>query len=285
MNFSMPVIKTKNKLTEELNKLGNNQDLGLVPTLGALHKGHASLIQKAVKENKIVVVSIFINPTQFNNKEDLDKYPKTLAADVQLISAISDEIIVFAPDVAEIYPDTVIPKIYDFEGLDKVMEGEFRDDHFNGVGTIVEELLKTVKPTRAYFGEKDFQQLRIIQKLTEIQHIPVEIIGCEIIRENHGLAMSSRNERLSEGIRLKAAFIYDTLKTAKIKFGMENALNVKDWVAKEFEKIDEFQLEYFDITDVETLTPIQNKINNVKYRAFIAVYVEDVRLIDNIALN
>ncbi|WP_367275138.1 pantoate--beta-alanine ligase [uncultured Maribacter sp.] len=285
MNFSMPVIQTKTKLTEELNKLGNNQDLGLVPTMGALHKGHASLIQKAVEENKNVVVSIFVNPTQFNNKEDLDKYPKTLAADVQLISAISDTIIIFTPNVAEIYPDTVIPKIYDFEGLDKVMEGEFRDDHFNGVGTIVEELLKTVKPTRAYFGEKDFQQLRIIQKLTEIQHIPVEIIGCEIIRENHGLAMSSRNERLSKGIRLKAAFIYETLKTAKIKFGMENALNVKDWVVKEFEKTNEFQLEYFDITDVETLTPIQNKINNVKYRAFIAVYVEDVRLIDNIALN
>ncbi|SHJ48673.1 pantothenate synthetase [Maribacter aquivivus] len=285
MNLSMPVIQTKTKLTEELNKLGNNQDLGLVPTMGALHKGHASLIQKAVEENKNVVVSIFVNPTQFNNKEDLDKYPKTLVSDVQLISAISDDIIVFAPDVAEIYPDTIIPKIYDFEGLDKVMEGEFRDDHFNGVGTIVEELLKTVKPTRAYFGEKDFQQLRIIQKLTEIQHIPVEIIGCEIVREDHGLAMSSRNERLSEKIRLKAAFIYDTLKTAKIKFGMENALNVKDWVINEFEKTDEFQLEYFDITDIETLTPIQNKINNIKYRAFIAVYVEDVRLIDNIALN
>nr|WP_282075174.1 pantoate--beta-alanine ligase [Maribacter aquivivus] len=281
----MPVIQTKTKLTEELNKLGDNQDLGLVPTMGALHKGHASLIQKAVEENKNVVVSIFVNPTQFNNKEDLDKYPKTLVSDVQLISAISDNIIVFTPDVAEIYPDTVIPKIYDFEGLDKVMEGEFRDDHFNGVGTIVEELLKTVKPTRAYFGEKDFQQLRIIQKLTEIQHIPVEIIGCEIVREDHGLAMSSRNERLSEKIRLKAAFIYDTLKTAKIKFGMENALNVKDWVINEFEKTDEFQLEYFDITDIETLTPIQNKINNIKYRAFIAVYVEDVRLIDNIALN
>lgn len=285
MNLSMPVIQTKTKLTEELNKLGNNQDLGLVPTMGALHKGHASLIQKAVEENKNVVVSIFVNPTQFNNKEDLDKYPKTLVSDVQLISAISDNIIVFTPDVAEIYPNTVIPKIYDFEGLDKVMEGEFRDDHFNGVGTIVEELLKTVKPTRAYFGEKDFQQLRIIQKLTEIQHIPVEIIGCEIVREDHGLAMSSRNERLSEKIRLKAAFIYDTLKTAKIKFGMENALNVKDWVINEFEKTDEFQLEYFDITDIETLTPIQNKINNIKYRAFIAVYVEDVRLIDNIALN
>lgn len=285
MNFSMPVIQTKTKLTEELNKIVNDNDLGLVPTMGALHKGHASLIQRAVEENKNVVVSIFVNPTQFNNKEDLDKYPKTLVADVQLISAISANIIVFAPDVAEIYPDTVIPKIYDFEGLDKVMEGEFRDDHFNGVGTIVEELLKTVKPTRAYFGEKDFQQLRIIQKLTEIEHIPVEIIGCEIVRENHGLAMSSRNERLSKRIRQRAAFIYETLKTAKIKFGMENALNVKDWVFKEFEKTDEFQLEYFDITDVETLTPIQNKINNVKYRAFIAVYVEDVRLIDNIALN
>ena len=285
MNFSMPVIQTKTKLTEELNKLGNDNDLGLVPTMGALHKGHASLIQRAVEENKNVVVSIFVNPTQFNNKEDLDKYPKTLVADIELISAISANIIVFAPDVAEIYPDTVIPKIYDFEGLDKVMEGEFRDDHFNGVGTIVEELLKTVKPTRAYFGEKDFQQLRIIQKLTEIQHIPVEIIGCEIVRENHGLAMSSRNERLSKRIRQRAAFIYETLNTAKIKFGMENAINVKDWVFKEFEKTDEFQLEYFDITDIETLTPIQNKINNVKYRAFIAVYVEDVRLIDNIALN
>ena len=285
MNFSMPVIQTKTKLTEELNKLGNDNDLGLVPTMGALHKGHASLIQRAVEENKNVVVSIFVNPTQFNNKEDLDKYPKTLVADIELISAISANIIVFAPDVAEIYPDTVIPKIYDFEGLDKVMEGEFRDDHFNGVGTIVEELLKTVKPTRAYFGEKDFQQLRIIQKLVEIQKIPVEIIGCEIVRENNGLAMSSRNERLSSTIRQNAAFIYETLKTAKHKFGMESVLNVKDWVAKQFKNSSDFKLEYFEITDVETLTPATNKNINIKYRAFIAVYVEGVRLIDNIALN
>ncbi|MGJ8714960.1 MAG: pantoate--beta-alanine ligase [Maribacter stanieri] len=281
----MLVIETKNKLTEVLSKLDDNLSLGLVPTMGALHKGHASLIQKAVNENDRVVVSIFVNPTQFNNKEDLDKYPKTLESDIKLISSISKDIIVFTPAVSEIYTDSVVPKIYDFEGLDKVMEGEFRDDHFNGVGTIVEELLTIIKPTKAYFGEKDFQQLRIIQKLTEIQHIPVEIIGCEIIREDHGLAMSSRNERLSKKIRQKAAFIYKTLQTAKNKFGMENALNVKDWVINEFQKNDEFQLEYFDITDVETLTPINNKINNVKYRAFIAVYVEDVRLIDNIALN
>tara|TARA_R110002126_G_scaffold62047_4_gene160125 strand:+ start:2981 stop:3838 length:858 start_codon:yes stop_codon:yes gene_type:complete len=285
MQFSMLVIETKNKLTEVLSKLDNNLSLGLVPTMGALHKGHASLIQKAVNENDRVVVSIFVNPTQFNNKEDLDKYPKTLESDINLISSISKDIIVFTPAVSEIYTDSVVPKIYDFEGLDKVMEGEFRDDHFNGVGTIVEELLTIIKPKKAYFGEKDFQQLRIIQKLTEIQHIPVEIIGCEIIREDHGLAMSSRNERLSKKIRQKAAFIYKTLQTAKNKFGMENALNVKDWVINEFQKNDEFQLEYFDITDVETLTPINNKINNVKYRAFIAVYVEDVRLIDNIALN
>ncbi|WP_282112183.1 pantoate--beta-alanine ligase [Maribacter stanieri] len=281
----MLVIETKNKLKEVLSKLDDNLSLGLVPTMGALHKGHASLIQKAVNENDRVVVSIFVNPTQFNNKEDLDKYPKTLESDIKLISSISKDIIVFTPAVSEIYTDSVVPKIYDFEGLDKVMEGEFRDDHFNGVGTIVEELLTIIKPTKAYFGEKDFQQLRIIQKLTEIQHIPVEIIGCEIIREDHGLAMSSRNERLSKKIRQKAAFIYKTLQTAKNKFGMENALNVKDWVINEFQKNDEFELEYFDITDVETLTPINNIINNVKYRAFIAVYVEDVRLIDNIALN
>nr|WP_245233066.1 pantoate--beta-alanine ligase [Maribacter forsetii] len=285
MNFSMPVIQTKTKLKKELNNLSNKLDLGLVPTMGALHMGHASLIKKAVDQNENVVVSIFVNPTQFNNKEDLDKYPKTIDTDIQLISAISDKIIVFTPAVSEIYPDTIVPKTYDFEGLDKVMEGEFRDDHFNGVGTIVEELLNVVQPSKAYFGEKDFQQLRIIQKLTEIQHIPVEIIGCEIVREDHGLAMSSRNERLSKNIRQKAAFIYETLKTAKNKFGTENALNLKDWVIDQFENNHDFQLEYFDITDVETLTPIKNKINNVKYRAFIAVYVEDVRLIDNIALN
>ncbi|WP_430429074.1 pantoate--beta-alanine ligase [Maribacter litoralis] len=281
----MQVIKTKNVLTEKLNELGSSLNLGLVPTMGALHQGHASLIKKAVSENDKVVVSIFVNPTQFNNLEDLNKYPKTLDADLLLISEISEDIIVFTPDVSEIYPETVIPKIYDFEGLDKVMEGEFRDDHFNGVGTIVEELLIVVHPTKAYFGEKDFQQLRIIQKLTEIRQIPVEIIGCKIVREDHGLAMSSRNERLSKEIRQKAAFIYETLKTAKNKFGTDNVLNIKDWVVNEFKRTNDFELEYFDITDVETLTPVTDKINNIKYRAFIAVYVENVRLIDNIALN
>lgn len=285
MQFSMQVIKTKKVLTEKLNNFGSSLNLGLVPTMGALHEGHVSLIRKAVEENDKVVVSIFVNPTQFNNLEDLKKYPRTLDADVLLISKISEDIIVFTPEISEIYPKTVVPKIYDFDGLDKVMEGEFRDDHFNGVGTIVEELLMVVHPTRAYFGEKDFQQLRIIQKLTEIRQIPVKIIGCDIVREDHGLAMSSRNERLSKEKRQKAAFIFETLKSAKNKFGTDNVQDIKDWVVNEFKKTKDFELEYFDITDVETLTPINNKINNIKYRAFIAVYVENVRLIDNIALN
>ncbi len=285
MNFSMLVVKTINELRSELNKIDDSSDIGLVPTMGALHQGHMSLLEKALSENKKVVVSIFVNPTQFNNSEDLEKYPKTLENDINLISTISSEIIVFAPSVSEIYNNHVKTKIYNFAGLDKVMEGEFRDNHFNGVGTIVETLFNLIKPIRAYFGEKDFQQLRIIQKLVEIQKIPVEIIGCEIVRENHGLAMSSRNERLSTTIRQNAAFIYETLKTAKYKFGMESVLKVKDWIAKQFDNNADFKLEYFEITDVETLTPAKNKNIDIKYRAFIAVYVEGVRLIDNIALN
>jgi pantoate--beta-alanine ligase len=285
MNFSMLVVKTVNELRGELDKIDDSYDLGLVPTMGALHQGHLSLIKKALSENQNVVVSIFVNPTQFNNTEDLEKYPKTLDDDVELISSISKNIIVFAPTVAEIYQDQVKTKIYDFAGLDKVMEGEFRNNHFNGVGTIVEALFSLVKPKRAYFGEKDFQQLRIIQKLVEIEKIPVEIIGCQIVREKLGLAMSSRNERLSKTIRQNAAFIYETLKTAKHKFGTESVLIVKDWVVEQFKHSTDFKLEYFEITDVETLTPINNKILNIKYRAFIAVNVEGVRLIDNIALN
>jgi pantoate--beta-alanine ligase len=285
MYFSMSVVNTKKELRGILKTIDDSSNLGLVPTMGALHKGHVSLMKKALSENQYVLVSIFVNPTQFNNTEDLEKYPKTLENDVRLISSASEDIIIFAPSVSEIYQEHIVHKNYDFAGLDKVMEGEFRENHFNGVGTIVEELLRLIKPTRAYFGEKDFQQLRIIQKLTEIKNIPVEIIGCEIVRENQGLAMSSRNERLSNTIRLKAGFIYKTLKSAKLKFGMESVLNIKDWVRKEFQDNEDLQLEYFEITDVETLTPTKKKIENIKYRAFIAVYAENVRLIDNIALN
>ncbi|WP_299434165.1 pantoate--beta-alanine ligase [uncultured Maribacter sp.] len=281
----MLVITTNLQLNTFLNSLNKKESLGLVPTMGALHKGHLSLVEKALRENQSVIVTIFVNPTQFNNKEDLEKYPNTLEKDIAQLNSLSNQITVFAPSAEEIYKNNIVTKKYDFQGLDRVMEGEFRDNHFNGVGTIVELLLNLIKPDNAYFGEKDFQQLQIIKKLTQIQDIPVSIIGCPIVREPHGLAMSSRNERLSLKTRNEASFIYETLKTAKEKFGTKSALNVKDWVTKTFLKKNTFDLEYIEISDIDTLKPIKRKQKGKKYRAFIAVYVENVRLIDNIALN
>ncbi|QWX83345.1 pantoate--beta-alanine ligase [Cellulophaga sp. HaHaR_3_176] len=281
----MQLINTKNELKDTLSViLSQSKTLGLVPTMGALHKGHLSLIEKAFNENDSLVVSIFVNPTQFNNKEDLEKYPKTLENDLSLITSVSDEIIVYTPSVEEIYAANVKAEVYNFEGLDRVMEGEFRDNHFNGVGTIVEELLTSIKPTKAYFGEKDFQQLQIIRKLVAIKNIPVEIIGCPIVREANDLAMSSRNERLPKELREKASFIYQTLLEAKNKFGTKSALDVIKWVENEFENNQNFKLEYFQISDSEDLKPVISKIKNKKYRAFIAVFADEIRLIDNIAL-
>lgn len=281
----MPVITTKKELDQRLSSLPKDGSLGLVPTMGALHQGHAALVEKAVAENRCVVVSIFVNPTQFDNREDLAKYPNTLEKDIFLLEGISGDILVFAPTSDEIYDHRVQSKTYDFGGLDKVMEGAFRNDHFNGVGTIVETLLLLVKPDKAYFGEKDFQQLQIIRKLVEKNNIPVAILGCPIVREASGLAMSSRNERLSGTLRQEASFIYKTLRTAKAEFGTKSAKYVRDWTEKQFENHPDLRLEYFEIADVDTLTPIQRKKPSVKYRAFVAVYAEGVRLIDNIALN
>ena len=208
-----------------------------------------------------------------------------MKADINLISKVSDNIIIYAPSVEEVYQNNVTNKKYNFQGLDLVMEGAFRDNHFNGVGTIVEILLNLIKPNNAYFGEKDFQQLQIIKKLTEIQNIPVNIIGCAIVREPNGLAMSSRNERLPKLIREEASLIYKTLKTAKNKFGTKSAQNIKDWVTKVINDNPNFKIEYIEISDIKTLKPLKRKQKDEKYRAFIAVYTSNVRLIDNIALN
>lgn len=262
-----------------------NHAIGLVPTMGALHTGHISLVKKALSENDLVVVSIFVNPTQFDKKDDLEKYPRSLERDIDLLKTVSKKIVVFAPTVDEIYGDHVKSESYEFDGLDKVMEGEFRAGHFNGVGTIVELLLRTVAPNKAYFGEKDFQQLQIIRKMAEIKKLPYTIIGCPIEREPHGLAMSSRNERLSKTTRAQAGFIHETLQATKSKFGTENVTTIADWVKSEFEKNPVFNLEYFEITDEATLTPMLKKQDNQKYRAFIAVYADGVRLIDNLRLN
>ena len=284
-NILMLVIQTKKELKDKLSATFlKDKSLGLVPTMGALHQGHLSLIKKAFAENDHVVVSIFVNPTQFNNKQDLEKYPKNLENDVQLISTVSDNIIIYTPSVNEIYQNNIEAEIYDFNGLDAVMEGEFRDNHFNGVGTIVEELLTSIKPNKAYFGEKDFQQLTIIKKLVKLKNIPVQIIGCPIVREESGLAMSSRNERLSKDLRKEAAFIYKTLKEAKIKFGTKSALEVTNCVVNEFKENDKLNIEYFQIADTEQLQPLKRKSKNKNYRAFIAVFADDIRLIDNIAL-
>lgn len=281
----MLLINYREDLSTHLSSYDQKQSLGLVPTMGALHIGHAALVNRAVKENDVVVVSIFVNPTQFDNSKDLEKYPQTLKADIKILEAISEDIIIFAPSIEEMYSSKVKSTKYDFNGLEHVMEGAFRAGHFDGVGTIVETLLKAVGPNKAYFGEKDFQQLQIIKKLAEIRKIPVEIIGCPIVRESNGLAFSSRNERLSKNMRNEASFIYKTLKTAKKIFGTKSANNVKDWVIEQFDNHPDFELEYIEISQAKTLKPIIRKQKNKKYRAFVAVYAENVRLIDNIALN
>jgi pantoate--beta-alanine ligase len=281
----MQLLDTKKELQAQLSIIfSKSKSVGLVPTMGALHQGHIALIKRAFKENDEVVVSIFINPTQFNNKEDLSKYPKNLSKDIALIAKVSGKIIVYAPSVEEIYHKKVEAEKYNFNGLDSVMEGEFRAGHFDGVGTIVEALLRSIKPNKAYFGEKDYQQLQIVKKLVKNKQIPVDVIGCPIVREKNGLAMSSRNERLSNEVRQKASLIFETLNTAKEKFGTKSALEVTNWVKNQFDARDHFRLEYFQISDIETLKPIKRKIKSKQFRAFIAVFADDIRLIDNIAL-
>lgn len=260
--------------------------IGFVPTMGALHKGHLSLIERSLKENDTTVMSIFVNPTQFNNPEDLAKYPRTLETDVEKIKSLSEDVIVYAPAVEDIYEGNTISKSFDFDGLENQMEGRHRPGHFDGVGTIVKRLFEIVTPTNAYFGEKDFQQLQIVKKMTEKHKLPVNVIGHPIFREQNGLAMSSRNARLTDEEKEKAPFIFNTLQQAKIMFGTKSAKEVSKWVEQTFRNHnDDFRLEYFQIADEATLLPCIRKNKNKKYRAFIAVFINEIRLIDTISLN
>lgn len=281
----MKVFKTKSELKEFLSKVKiKNKSIGFVPTMGALHEGHLSLVEKAKENNDITVVSIFVNPTQFDNKEDLVKYPKTFDNDVVLLESVNCNVLFF-PSVEEIYSKNIESEHFSFDGLEHQMEGEFRDGHFNGVGTIVKTLFEIVEPDVAYFGKKDFQQLQIIKKMVEKHALPVKIKGCDIYREEDGLAMSSRNTRLTKEHRKIAPFIYKTLKNAKKKFGINSAVEVTEWVQKQFQKHPLLELEYFTIANEKTLETIVKKESGYKYRAFIAVFAGEIRLIDNIRLK
>lgn len=281
----MLVFSKKDDLTVFLKPLKNqNKTVGFVPTMGALHEGHLSLLKKSLDDNDITVISIFVNPTQFNNTEDLEKYPRTLEQDVRKIEKLNPNIIVYSPTTEDIYNGKTVSENFNFDGLENQMEGKHRPGHFDGVGTIVKKLFEIVKPNNAYFGQKDFQQLQIVRKLVSKYKIPVKIVGCPIHRESNGLAMSSRNQRLSEDALEKATFIYKTLKKA-VEFFKKNSANATiKFVEKEFLKHPEFSLEYFEIADEASLLPCKRKSKNKQYRGFIAAFIEDIRLIDNIKL-
>ncbi len=282
----MQIFREKEPLIKAIQKIkSEGKSVGLVPTMGALHEGHLSLVSNALKDSDQVVVSIFVNPTQFNNTEDLEKYPRNLEKDLELLKTLGSDIWVFTPTANELYGEKVFSESFDFEGLESVMEGKFRTGHFDGVGTVVKRLFEITTPDKAFFGEKDFQQLQIVRKLTEKTGLPVEIVGCPILREDSGLARSSRNERLSSENRKKAAFIYETLQEVEQLFGTESAEYISNWVKSKFKDHPYLELEYFEIADSKTLKKITKKEKGNNYRAFIAVYADEIRLIDNIALN
>jgi pantoate--beta-alanine ligase len=283
----MLVYKTKVDLVDRINNLMQPDfSLGFVPTMGALHQGHLSLVKSALANNNFVVVSVFVNPTQFNSSSDLNKYPRSLAKDIKALETVSkDSILIYAPEVEDLYGSKIKSESFNFRGIESLMEGNSRPGHFNGVGTIVKRLLQIVNPNKAYFGEKDFQQLLIIKKMVELEGLEVKIVGCPIEREPNGLAMSSRNGRLSPKEFHESAMIYEILQTVKQKFSSEDIASTCDWVLRRFNNNPLFELDYFQISDIESLMPIKEKIPNKKYRAFIAAYIGDVRLIDNIDLN
>ena len=281
----MKIFKKQDQLKLFLEESKKNiKSIGFVPTMGALHHGHLFLIEQAKKKNDLVVASIFVNPTQFNNQEDLDNYPKTLEKDIELLESVSCDVL-FVPTVKEIYHENVVSDKFDFDGLENEMEGKFRAGHFNGVGTIVKTLFEIVTPNNAYFGEKDFQQLQIIKKLVAKNQLPISIKGCAIFREKDGLAMSSRNARLTTEQRNVAPLIYKVLKKVKKKFQEETFEEIAEWVENQFKNHPFLQLEYFTIADEKSLKSINIKEIDTKYRAFIAVFAGNIRLIDNIQLK
>ena len=278
----MKIIHHIKDLLSEVNRLKQEgQSIGFVPTMGALHQGHKALVMRSVSENEYTVVSIFVNPTQFNNVKDLEKYPRNLDRDAQLLSAVGCDLI-FAPEASDIYSSTELNSTFnfDFGGLDQVMEGRFRLGHFNGVVQIVSKLFQLVQPTKAYFGEKDFQQLAIIHRMVDILNFDVEVIDCEIVREESGLALSSRNERLTVEQHKKAIEISKVLFESRNFASQMSPKELIHWVVAEINAVEGLEVEYYDIVNSSSLQTIDTW--NEPSVGCIAVFCGEVRLIDNI---
>ena len=277
----MKVIHTIKDLQAELSVLkAQGKKVGLVPTMGALHAGHASLVKRSVNENEVTVVSVFVNPTQFNDKNDLVKYPRTLDADCKLLEACGATY-AFAPSVEEMYPEPDTRQ-FSYAPLDTVMEGAFRPGHFNGVCQIVSKLFEAVKPHRAYFGEKDFQQLAIIREMVRQMQFDLEIVGCPIVREEDGLALSSRNARLSAEERENALKISQTLFKSRTFAATHTVGKTLKFVEDAIAAVPGLRLEYFEIVDGNTLQKVDNWNQTSYVVGCITVFCGDVRLIDNI---
>ncbi|WP_336718690.1 pantoate--beta-alanine ligase [Chryseobacterium mucoviscidosis] len=282
----MEVLKNKKVLQDFIERQKEmGKKIGFAPTMGALHDGHLSLYKAAREENDLVISSIFVNPTQFNNREDLEKYPRDINRDISILEKSGLVDAVYIPEVTDIYPEKTESQHYDFDGLENEMEGKSRPGHFDGVGTVVEELFSQVKPDNAYFGEKDFQQLAIIKKMVEKKKLLINIKGVPIYRAENGLALSSRNQRLHEERREASSVIYETLKKVNEWFRVITVPEIKNRVQDIFDHQRGMQLEYFLIADEKTLKETDFFYKDRKFRAFIVVIVDGVRLIDNMHLN
>ena len=280
----MLILRDIPTLQNHLSSLKNNKKIiGFVPTMGALHNGHLSLVERSISQNDFTLVSIFINPTQFNNVNDLKTYPSNIDKDLKLLTSISEKIIVFIPEQNELYSGDIKLDQFNFNGLDRYMEGEFRGNHFLGVATVVSKLFSLIKADYAYFGEKDFQQLRIIENLIKEKKFNIKLIRCETIRSKDGLALSSRNNKLNFSSKKIATNLFKALNFAKEKIDVFSTDEIEQKVFESLSNFKEIKLEYFVIADEKNLKPIKNK-KTEKYRAFIAAYVSGVRLIDNIKL-
>ena len=280
----MLILRDIPTLQNHLSSLKNNKKIiGFVPTMGALHNGHLSLVERSISQNDFTLVSIFINPTQFNNVNDLKTYPSNIDKDLKLLTSISEKIIVFIPEQNELYSGDIKLDQFNFNGLDRYMEGEFRGNHFLGVATVVSKLFSLIKADYAYFGEKDFQQLRIIENLIKEKKFNIKLIRCETIRSKDGLALSSRNNKLNFSSKKIATNLFKALNFAKEKIDVLSTDEIEQKVFESLSNFKEIKLEYFVIADEKNLKPIKYK-KTEKYRAFIAAYVSGVRLIDNIKL-